>query len=89
MEEGKTKKGGRNRRRRKEERRKEKSEDEGGGKSKVKPVTEWAGMTDWVVAVRKWMPGSGEEFSNGKFVGCKGFGLPNSFARAGEWSPIK
>ena len=46
MEEGKTKKGGRNRRRRKEERRKEKSEDEGGGKSKVKPVTEWAGMTD-------------------------------------------
>ena len=61
MEEGKTKKSGRNRRRRKEERRKEKSEDEGGGKSKVKPVTEWAGMTDWVVAVRKWMPGSGEE----------------------------
>ena len=48
MEEGKTKKGGRNRRRRKEERRKEKSEDEGGGKSKVKPVTEWARMTDWV-----------------------------------------
>ena len=30
--------------------------DEGGGKSKVKPV-----MTDWVVAVRKWIPGSGEE----------------------------
>ena len=42
---------------RKEERRKEKSEDEGDGKSKVKPVTEWA----WVVAVRKWMLGSGEE----------------------------
>ena len=61
MEEGKTKKGGRNRRRRKEERRKEKSEDEGGGKSKVKPVTEWARMTDWVVAVRTWIPGSGEE----------------------------
>ena len=34
---------------------------EGEGKSKVKPVTEWAGMTDWVVAVRKWMRGSGEE----------------------------
>ena len=61
MEEGKTKKGGRNRRRRKEERRKEESEEEGGGKSKVKPVTEWAGMTDWVVAVKKWMLGSGEE----------------------------
>ena len=31
---------------RKEERRKEKSEEEGDGKSKVKPVAEWAGMTD-------------------------------------------
>ena len=61
MEEGKTKKGGRNRRRRKEEWRKEKSEDEGGGKSKVKPVTEWAGMTDCVVAVRTWIPRSGVE----------------------------
>ena len=29
---------------RKEERRKEKCEDEGDGKSKVKPVTEWAGI---------------------------------------------
>ena len=46
---------------RKEERRKEKCEDEGDGKSKVKPVTECAGMTDWVVAVRRWMLGSGEE----------------------------
>ena len=46
---------------RKEERREDKSEDEGDGKSKVKPVTEWAGMTDWVVAVKKWMHGSGEE----------------------------
>ena len=27
----------------------------------MKPVTEWAGMTNWVVAVRKWMQGSGEE----------------------------
>ena len=26
-----------------------------------KPVTEWAGMTDWVMAGRKWMRGSGEE----------------------------
>ena len=61
-EEGKTKKGGRIRRRRKEGRKeKEKCEDEGDGKSKVKPVTEWAGMTDWVVAVRRWMLGSGEE----------------------------
>ena len=41
--------------------REEKSENEGDGKSKVKPVTEWAGMTDWVVAGRKWMRGSGEE----------------------------
>ena len=40
---------------RKAKRREEKSEDEGDGKSKVKPVTEWAGMTDWVVAGRKWM----------------------------------
>ena len=39
---------------RREARRKEKGEDEGDGKSKVKPVTEWAGMTDWVVAGRKW-----------------------------------
>ena len=46
---------------RKEARRKEKGEDEGDGKSKVKPVTEWAGMTDWVAAGRKWMRGSGEE----------------------------
>ena len=30
---------------------------EGGGKFKVKPVTEWAGMTDWVVAVRGRSPG--------------------------------
>ena len=29
---------------------------QGGGKSEVKPVTEWAGMTDWVVAVRKRDP---------------------------------
>ena len=27
----------------------------------MKPVTEWAGMTDWVVAVRTWIPGKGEE----------------------------
>ena len=40
---------------RREARRKEKGEDEGDGKSKVKPVTEWAGMTDWVMARRKWM----------------------------------
>ena len=55
------KRGGRIRRGRKEEWRKEKSEDEGGGKSEVKPVTEWAGMTDWVVAVRTWIPGKGVE----------------------------
>ena len=46
---------------RKEAWRKEKSEEEGGGKSEVKPVTEWAGMTDWVVAVRKWIPRKGVE----------------------------
>ena len=55
MEEGKTKKGGRNRRRRKEERRKEKSEDEGGGKSKVKPATEWTGMTDCFFFLNRWL----------------------------------
>ena len=38
---------------RREARRKEEGEDEGDGKSKVKPVTEWAGMTDWVMAGRK------------------------------------
>ena len=27
----------------------------------MKPVTEWAGMTDWVVAVRKWIPRKGVE----------------------------
>ena len=53
---GDTKKEGR-----REARRKEEGEDEGDGKSKVKPVTEWAGMTDWVMAGRKWMRGSGEE----------------------------
>ena len=46
---------------RREARRKEEGEDEGDGKSKVKLVTEWAGMTDWVMAGRKWMRGSGEE----------------------------
>ena len=56
----KQKGGGRIRKGRKEKRRKEKGEDEGGGKS-VKPVTEWAGMTDWVVAVRTWIPGKGQE----------------------------
>ena len=29
--------------------------------SEVKPVTEWAGMTDWVVAVIIWSPGKVEE----------------------------
>ena len=28
---------------------------------KRKPVTEWAGMTDWGMAGRKWKRGSGEE----------------------------
>ena len=27
---------------------------------KRKPVTEWAGMTDWGMAGRKWKRGSGE-----------------------------
>ena len=36
---------------------KQKSEQEGGGQSKEKPVTEWAGMTDWVVALRERNPG--------------------------------
>ena len=40
---------------------KQKSEQEGGGKFKVKPVTEWAGMTDWVVAERGRSPGKRKE----------------------------
>ena len=34
----------------------QRDEPEGGGKSEVKPVTEWAGMTDWVVALRERSP---------------------------------
>ena len=34
----------------------QRGEPEGSGKSEVKPVTEWAGMTDWVVALRERSP---------------------------------